>query len=133
VPPSFTIGAASGLSDYAAEHFVFVRKRDFLAPRIREHAVPEARARAIFEDTAVVGGLGIEDGVIVNRGIDPGRAERFADAQLERRPIERVPRIAPTAAGPVTRDALRIAEGAGRPVRVVSPADTERAPRAPSG
>ena len=107
VPPSYSIGTSLGVDDYGADHFAFVRSGHFLAPEIHHHALPVARVRAIFGDTKLVReSLGIENDVVVNRGLDVKRVERIAKTRVEPQAIERVPKIAP--AGEPSREALRV-------------------------
>jgi hypothetical protein len=102
VPSSFSIGTSFSFSDYGPDQFVFVRKADFAAPHIQEHAVPIERSRVIFDQTiALENSIRIENDVVVNRDPDVSQVE-----QVERSPIERVPRVAP--AGRATRDELRV-------------------------
>jgi hypothetical protein len=123
VPPSFSVGMSFSFRDYDADRFVFVRSRDFLAPRIHGRALPLPRSRAIFRDTTIVNNIKIENNVVVNRGPDVRMIERVARTSVERQPLERVPKVTPT--GRATRDALRVdasqARKGGR-VRVVEPA-----------
>jgi hypothetical protein len=129
VPPSYSIGNAFGFEDYGPDHFVFVRSSRFMAPEIHHHAVPVARSRAIFADTKLIRSLGIEDDVVVNRGLDVERVERIAKTRVERHAIERVPKVAP-AGSDATRDALRV--DASRTergeVRAAAPAASAPAP-----
>jgi uncharacterized protein DUF6600 len=121
VPPSYSIGTATGLDDYGPDHFVFVRAKDVLAPQIQRHAVPVERARAIFENTRLLASLRIEDDVVANRGLDPERVERVAKTRLERQSIERVPKVVPN--GDASREALRVdaIRGQRGEVRVAAP------------
>ena len=113
VPPSYSVGNSFGFDDYGADHFVFVRSGHFLASEIHHHALPAARTRAIFADTKLIRSLGIEDDVVVNRGLDVKRVERSVKGPVQRHAIESVPRVAPN--GDVSRDALRV--DASRPAR----------------
>ena len=106
VPPSYSIGSSLGIDDYGADHFVFVRTGQFLAPEIHHHALPVARSRAIFADTRPIRELRIENDVVVNPGLDVKRVERVAKTRVERQAIEQVPKVAP--AGDASRDALRV-------------------------
>ncbi len=128
VPPSYSIGTSFSFSNYGADHFVFVREADFVAPHIHRYALPIERSRVVFNDTTVIdNNIRIENNVVANRGLDVRRVERVARAPIERAPIERVPKVAPV--GRVTRDQLRVDPDQidrGR-VRAAAPT-TERAP-----
>jgi hypothetical protein len=106
VPPSYSIGTSLEIDDYGADHFVFVRAGQFLAPEIHHHALPVARSRAIFADTRPIRKLRIENDLVVNPGLDVKRVERIAKTRVERHAIEQVPKVAP--AGDASRDALRV-------------------------
>jgi hypothetical protein len=125
VPPGFTVGAAISLGDYGPDHFVFVREEEFLAEHLQHAAVPANRARAVFSDTHVVNRIAIENGVVVNRGLDVGRIERISRAPIERAPIERVPQFAPREGE--SRDALRVETGGGG-VRAAEPRPVNATP-----
>jgi hypothetical protein len=126
VPPNYSIGTSFGFDDYGADHFVFVRSGQFLAPEIHHHALPLARSRAIFADTKLIRSLGIENDVVVNRGLDVKRVERIAKTRVERQSIERVPKVAPV--GNATRDELRVDESRTErgEVRAAAPVKGER-------
>lgn len=130
VSPSFAIGAKASFESLGADHYVFVRESELLAPNIHHHAVPRERTRVIFGDTAVVrDALQLENDVVVNRGVDVQRIERVARAPVERAPIERVPRVAPV--DRVTVDALRVEpDQIDRGVRAAAPTK-ESPPREP--
>jgi hypothetical protein len=107
VPPSFSTGIPFSFESIVADHYVFVREADFLAPQIHRSAVPRDRASAILSDTSIVPDtLRIENDVVVNRGPDVRRVEQIARAPVARAPIEHVPRLAPVER--VTVDALRV-------------------------
>jgi hypothetical protein len=123
VPPSYSIGTSFSFSNYGADHFVFVREADFVAPHIHRYALPIERSRIVFNDTTIIdNNIRIENDVVANRGLDVERFERVARA-----PIERVPKVAPV--GRATRDELRVDPDQidrGR-VRAAAPT-TEQAP-----
>ena len=48
VPPSFSVGMSFSFSNHGADHFVFVREPDFVAPHIHRYAVP-ASGRACLQ------------------------------------------------------------------------------------
>jgi len=77
--------------------FVFVPSRDFLAPRIRSHVLPESRTKVIINRTKVVNNIRVEKNVVVNRGPDPAIVERASGRKARAVPIEQVSRVAPAA------------------------------------
>ena len=108
VPVDYAVGVTVGLTVADPNLFVFVGTRDFLAPRVRTYAVPVATTRTIINTTTVVTNINIENNVVVNRGPDVAVIERATGARVTPIPVERVKRIAPSQAGRVTREALRV-------------------------
>src|SRR6267142_735852 len=77
VSPGFSVGVSVGAGAPASGAFLFVSSGNFLAPRVRRCAVPEARARVIVRRTTIVNNnITIENNVVVNRGFNPTIVER---------------------------------------------------------
>src|SRR5262245_1850742 len=47
VPPNYSMSVSIGASDIGPSHFVFVSSANFLAPRVRNYAVPPSRTTVI--------------------------------------------------------------------------------------
>lgn len=108
VPAHYSIGASFQFGSVDAGHFVFVPARDFLAPRIRLHAVPRGRTKVVYARTKTVNNIRVRNDVVVNPGPDVGFVERARGRRVETVPIERVARAAP--GGRASRDQLRVNE-----------------------
>ncbi len=146
VPVGYSIGASFtfGDDDYydnyygrgydSSSMFVFVNERDFLAPRIRERAVPVYRTRTIIERTTVLNTVRVENNIVVNTGPDVRTIERSTGVRVQPQPVERVQRVAPTSR--VRREQLRVdatpdATRDRGPIRATAPVDQPQAQRLP--
>jgi hypothetical protein len=95
VSPGFSVGVSVGAGAPASGAFLFVSSRNFLAPRVRAFAVPEARTRVILDRTTIVNtNITIEKNVVVNRGFNPAIVERACGRHVHTVPIEQVSRVA---------------------------------------
>jgi hypothetical protein len=123
VPPRFSLGATFGFGGggIEASRFVFVSSGNFLAPTIRFHTVPLAQTQLVFRHTSDVKNLRVENGIVVNRGLETWDVEKASGKQVRMIPIERVKHVAPVAS--FTRNEIRVdAQRLQHGVRATEPA-----------
>jgi hypothetical protein len=122
VPVGYSVGASIHLDP---SFFVFVSAHDFLAPRVRVAVLPPSQTRVVIQKTKIVNNITIQNNVVVNRGPDIQVVERTTGRRIERKPIERVARVAPFER--VSKDRLRIApDRAGKKPRAAEPMPADR-------
>jgi hypothetical protein len=112
VPVHYSIGASLHFNHLDAGHFVFVPAHDFLAPRIRYHAVPRGRTNVVYAGTRIVNNIRIRNDVVVNPGPDVEYVGKARGRRVDAVPIERVARAAP--GGRASREVVRVGESAHR-------------------
>jgi hypothetical protein len=106
VPPRFSFGVSFGLGGMDPGRFVFVSTGNFLAPTIRFHTVPLAQTRLVFQHTSNVRNLRIENGIVVNRGLETWDVEKASGRKVRMTPIERVGHVGPMAS--FSRNEMRV-------------------------
>ena len=126
VPPRFSIGASFGVGAIDQSRFVFVSAGNFLAPTIRFHTVPLAQTRLVFTHTSSVRSLSVENGIVVNRGLDAREVERISGRHVRMTPIDHVARVVPGAH--FSRSEVRVdPQRLNRGFRVTEPAPAGKA------
>ncbi len=82
---SFTIGIRFTRTWIAPQHYwTFVGCRYFTAPRIVRYAIPNERTRRFFVNTRTVSRYDVQNGRVINRGVDVGFVERRSNTRVER-------------------------------------------------
>lgn len=107
VPPGYFVDAA--FEAPATSSFIFVTAQNFTAPRIRAHTIPGSARGEALRHTSLKNTISLDNGFVVNRGVDIRAAERAKGARIRTVRIERLPRVGlPQGAG---REQLRVPPG----------------------
>jgi len=94
VSPRYSLSVSKSFGQPTSGPFVFVSARDFVAPRVRTHILPQRQTTVLVQNTRIVNSLTIENGVVVNRGPNPKLIERASGRPIPETRIEQVRGVA---------------------------------------